>query len=207
MVDLTPLVSGAGRVIIIMLSVVIIGVIAFVGYLKYKDYKRYTDVCIILEKAGDNVVMDKDLGGVFIDNKTNNKRFFLKKHQVGLDPDNIPWVPGSKGQRYVYLLRVGLKNFRYLNMRIPADGKFIITVGEEDVNWALNAYEKYKKIFGSTLLQQLLPYIGIALMGVFILAMFVLLFNKIGILTEVAKAFEEAAKAFAQAKSGTTVIQ
>jgi dipeptidyl-peptidase-4 len=43
--------------------------------------------------------VSSDVGGVFVDTKTNNKRFYLKNSDVGLDPDNIPFILNGKGQK------------------------------------------------------------------------------------------------------------
>ena len=188
-------------------GVVVIGGVVYVVARFYLIWKRNDTTCIILEEDGfGSTSMVRDLAGVYVDNKTQNKRFFLKDNNVGLNPDKIPYIRNIKGKKYVFLRKVGLKNFNYINLDQLFTENPKIMVGEEDVNWAINAYERQKKVFGTTLLQQLLPYIGITIMGVFILGMLVVLFQKVEVLAEVAEAFKEAAQAFAQAKSGTTVV-
>lgn len=199
--------AGALNTAILIGSVVFVGaIIIFIVYM-YMNYKRYDTVCIIIERAAGGIpLLSRDMGGIYVEKRTNNKRFFLKASNAGLDPDNIPYIMNTKGQKIVYLLKTGLKNFRYLDLNVFEDYNFKITVGEEDVNWALNAYERHKKVFGSTLLEKLLPYIGIAMMGVFILGMIVVVLKEMGVLKEVAIAFADAARAFSAAKSGTTII-
>ena len=188
-------------------GIVIIGGVVYVVARFYLIWKRNDTTCIILEEDGfGSTSMVRDLAGVYVDNKTQNKRFFLKNNNVGLNPDKIPYIRNTKGKKYVFLRKVGLKNFNYINLDQLFTENPKIMVGEEDVNWAINAYERQKKVFGTTLLQQLLPYIGITIMGVFILGMLVVLFQKVEVLAEVAEAFKEAAQAFAQAKSGTVVV-
>lgn len=193
--------------ITVVLTTVFIGIAVIIGVRQYLNWKRYDTLVYIIEHAsGDTLMISSDQGGVYVEKKTNNKRFFLKKNDVGLNPDNIPYIINSKGQKAVFVLKTGLKNFHYLDMKFLKDLKFKVEVGEEDVNWALNAYEKHKKVFGETLLQKLLPYIGIALMGLFILAMIVVVLQKMNVLVEVAEAFKEVAKINAQAGSGTAII-
>jgi hypothetical protein len=169
--------------------------------------KRYTHTCVILESiGGKNLVVDTDEGGISIDPKTNNKRFFLKKGNVGLDPDSIPWFPRKDGKPIVFLLKFGLKNYKYVNMKFFDSDSYKIEVGEEDVNWALNSYARAKALFNTTLLQQILPYIGIMLMGIFIVIMLVIVFNKISVLNDVAVALQHVADTLIQLKSGTTVL-
>lgn len=206
--ELSGMLSGILPILMICLVVLIIGTIIIFGIVKYRDYKRYDILCFIIERASGGIpIIDKDIGGVFVDGKTNNKRFFLKTNGVGLDPDNIPYIMNSKGQKVVYLLRFGLKNFKYINIKLPSEDTYLIQVGEEDVNWAVNAYEKYKKVFGTSLLDKLLPYIGIAIVGMITLGIIYVLVQKFEILQGTATALEHAAQAIAQASSGTAIIE
>lgn len=192
---------------IVSFVTIIVGTVVILLVRQIIIWKRYDTITYIIEHAsGDTLMISKDMGGVYVEKKTNNKRFYLKDNDVGLDPDNIPFIINRKGQKAVFLLKTGLKNFRYLDLGYLKDQKFTIEVGEEDVNWALNAFERHKKIFGTSLLEKLLPYIGIALMGVFILGMIAIVLQKLDVLTEVAEAFRKAAEALAQAKSGTTIV-
>ena len=136
---------------------------------------------------------------------TGNKRLFLKNAAVGLDPDNIPYLPTAKGNKYIYLLQTGLKNFRYLNPNIDQEHiKF--TVGEEDVNWALNSYEAQKKRFNTGWLQQYLPFIILGFTVMVMLIMFIYIFNKLPMIGEIAQEMKEVAKLLVEARTGTTVI-
>jgi hypothetical protein len=192
---------------IVSLTTIIIGTIVVFAVRQYMLWKRYDTIVYTIEHAsGDTLMISRDEGGVYVEKKTNNKRFFLKQNDVGLDPDKIPYIINTKGQKAVFVLKTGLKNFRFLDMKFLKDQKFTIEVGEEDVNWALNAYERHKKVFGTTLLEKLLPYIGIALMGLFILAMIVVVLQKMNVLVEVAEAFKEVAKINAQAGSGMAIL-
>jgi hypothetical protein len=190
----------------LLMGILLIGAVLFMLIRMYLQWKKYNYLCLILEKDGfGSPQLTKDSGGIFVDNATRNKRFFLRANNVGLSPDNIPYLPyGNK--RMVFLKRIGLKNFIFISFAEFFNDGGSITVGEEDVNWAINSYERAKKVYGTTLLQQLLPYIGIALMGVFILGMLVIVFQKIGVLQDVAIAFRDTAKILAEAKSGTTIV-
>lgn len=196
------------RVALIIIAVILFLVIAVIGFIRYKNWKRYDIICFIIERASGGIpIISQDTGGVYVDGKTNNKRFYLRKNDVGLDPDNIPFVLNSKGQKVVYLLRFGLKNFKYINISLPSDNTYVMQVGEEDVNWAVNAYEKYKKVFGQSLLDKLLPYIGIAIFGMIALGIVFVLVQKFEVLQQLAVTLKDIAIINAQASSGTTVIQ
>ena len=195
---------------LVIIGTLIIGSICIFIFFKIRDKKRYDTNCIILEKCNNNLIHTKDIAGIYVDNKTNNKRFFLKSNNVGLNPDNVPFIIDSTGKKTVFLYKFGLKNFQYININADSFGALSINVGEEDVNWGINAYEKQKKIFGTTLLEKLLPYIGIALMGLFILGMIVVIMRDIKelmpLMKDLAEALKQTAIALAQANSGTTVI-
>ena len=206
MVTLTGVASGALNVGIL------IGVILIVGggligltllILKWKKYSEYK--CVIFEKDGFGQLKYKvDKAGIFVDSKTKNKRLFLKKHNVGLDPDNVPYLSGAKGSKTIYLYQTGLKNFHYIRMNVS--DHFDITVGEEDVNWAINAYDRQKKLFNQSLLMQLMPFIALAFTSIIILIIFIYFFKDFAVLKDVAIALKEAAQANAQASSGTAII-
>ena len=188
-------------------------VIVFVGgvlitivylYSKYKRYKEYN--VVIFERDGfGQLTQKKDTAGIFVDKKTHNKRLYLRKANVGLSPDNIPYLPSGKGGKTVYVMQTGLKNFQYINYDI--DDKHIKTsVGEEDVNWAINAYERQKKLFSSSMLMQLMPYIAIAFVSIIILVIFIYFFKEFATLKEMAQLLKDMSENVAAAKSGTTII-
>jgi hypothetical protein len=199
--------GGALNAVIIIIFIIvvcsIVGALAW-SYFKSKRYKEYT--CIIWSRNGFGQLQQHlDHAGVFMDRKTNNIRLFLKNANVGLCPDDIPSLPGSKGQKYIYLYRKGLKNFFFLKPDVQMD--FVnIKVGEEDVNWAVNSYEKAKKLFTSNMLLQYMPFIALALVSIIILVMFIYFFKDFKVLKEVAQALQAAAEAMRSASAGTTII-
>lgn len=192
-------------VLIVAIGIIVAVVVAIVlAILSSKKYKQF--IVVIWQKDGFGQFMQKrDEGGIFVDRKTGNKRLFLKNAQVGLDPDNIPYIPTSKGSKYIYLLQTGLKNYRYLKPNI--DQSFInFTVGEEDVNWATNSYEAVKKRFSSNWLMQYLPFIILAFTCMIMLIMFIYIFNKLPAIKEIAIEMNNVVKNLAALKSGTTII-
>lgn len=187
--------------IIILVVVVVFVVLAIIQARRYKQFQ-----VIIWQRDGFGQFIQKyDEGGVFVDSKTGNKRLFLKNAAVGLDPDNIPYIPTAKGNKFIYLLQTGLKNFKYLKPNISTE--FInFTVGEEDVNWAINSYEAQKKRFQTGWLQQYLPFIILGFTTMVMLIMFIYIFNKLPMIKDIAVEMKEVAKLLAQAGTGTTII-
>lgn len=195
--------SGAvGAGIILICIVVLFGIVGLSVWLYYR-WKRYQQYKIIIwERDGlGNIRQLLDNGGIFVDKKTNNKRLFLQRANVGLEPDNIPYVITGNGKKLVYLVRRGLKNFQYIKPTI-AEEKFQFRVTEEDVNWAINAYERQKKIFQTNTLMQYLPFILLAFVSIIILVMFIYFFKEFSTLKDLALAMREAANAMVQYKSG-----
>jgi hypothetical protein len=190
-------------IIFVLVVVSIVGALAW-SYFKTKRYKEY--ICIVWSRNGFGQLQQNfDNAGVFMDRKTNNIRLFLKNANVGLCPDDIPYLPGAKGQKYIYLYRKGLKNFFFLRSDVQMD--FVnIKVGEEDVNWAVNSYEKAKKLFTSNMFLQYMPFIALALVSIIILVMFIYLFKDFKVLRDVATALQAAAEAMRSASAGTTII-
>lgn len=192
---------------IIIGSILIFGAIVVVYLMYMKQVKRYNHKCIIFEMDGlGNIICTTDVAGIFVDGKTKNKRFFLKKNNVGLNPDKVPYIQEGKVKK-VYLKRLGLKNFAYINYAGLFTGEETITVGDEDVNWAINAYDRSKAVFGTTMLEKLLPYLGLILMAVFIIGMIAILMNKIPTVIDKMSELAEILKQMEQIRSGTTIIQ
>lgn len=211
MADAVQLASAAGNTIlnvfIMLFSIVILGAVAIGGFFLYRKKKRYGQFkCIIWERDGFGQITEtSDRAGIFVDGKTKNKRFFLKKANVGLDPDNVPYISRG-GEKFVYLIKTGLKNFQFVKPRIR-DEKVFLEVGEEDVNWAVNSYERQKKVFGTNALLQYLPFIALGFVSMIILIVFIYFFRQFGVLKDVAIALQNAAEALAQASGGTVVLQ
>lgn len=199
--------SGTLNVVIMILSIVLLtGVIlgAFWLWDKKQKYSQYN--CVILERDGFGQLRQTyDKAGVFVDKKTNNKRFFMKKNNVGLTPDNIPYIPTAKGKT-VYLIKHGLKNFAYINFNITKDNTGItLETGEEDVNWAINAYERQKKLFQQSMLMQLMPFIIIAFVTIIIMVIFIYFFKDFATLKDMAQALQQAAIEIGKYKAARVV--
>jgi uncharacterized membrane protein len=193
--------------IIIIVAVVFLTIVGVVYWL-WMQKKRYSQFrCIVWERDGfGQLKMLFDDAGIFVDKKTNNKRFFMKRANVGLEPDNIPYLPSDTGVKYVFLLRTGLKNFTFIRPNIGPQGDVVLKVGEEDVNWAINAYERQKKIFQQSTFMQYLPFIALAFVSIIILIVFIYFFKDFGVLRDAAVALKEASANLAAAKAGTTVL-
>jgi hypothetical protein len=202
------LASVAGTVldiVVMVFSIIFVGGLAIGGtwfYLRSRRYGEYK--CIIFEKDGfGQTSYSTDSAGIYIDKKTNNKRFYMKKNQVGLSPDNIPYVQQGK-TKLVFMQRVGLKNFKLIKINMEFNPDF--QVGEEDVNWAVNSFDKYKKMYVTSPLMQFMPYIMIAFTTIIILVIFIYFFKSFDTLKEVMMQGKEMMQYIAQAKAGTTVI-
>lgn len=188
---------------IINIIVIMVG-LAFVGgatwlYYRWKRYKEYR--CTIWKRdSSGNLNENYDKAGIFVDHKTKNKRFFLQKSNVGLDTDNIPYIV-SGNHKVVYLLQTGLKNFHFIKP-VVSDPNITLTVGEEDVNWAVNAYERQKRLFQQSWLDKYLPFMLLAFVSLIILTMFIYFFKDFAVLKDVAIALKEAS----QIQHGGSVI-
>ena len=188
---------GVILVVIVFVAIVIFGLIILL--MQSKKYSKFRIVIWGVNGFG-QLVQEFDDGGIFVDKKTGNKRLFLKANKVGLDPDNIPYI-SSKGKDFVFLFRTGLKNFRYIKPKIQ-DNDFGFSVGEEDVNWALNTYERQKAMIGKKTWLDYLPFIILAVVSIVILILFIFLFKKFDVLADIATHLDSAA----QALSNKTVI-
>lgn len=216
MVDISAYSSLALNAGVMIGSIIIFAGVAVGLWFAWRIHKRYSQyLCVVFEKDGaGQLVRSSDRAGIFVDSKTKNKRFFLKKANVGLEPDNVPYITSHGGGMFtpsktVFLLRTGLKNFQFISFDVLVSKEqksFDLHVGEEDVNWAINSYERAKTMFASSMLMQLLPWIALAFVGVVMMVIFVYFFQKLDVIKEMAVALKEAATQIAQARSGTLVV-
>lgn len=202
----TAATGGLNATILIVFVIVVCAVIGvgFFYYFREKRFKEYT-VLIWYRDGFGQLQQTIDYGGVYVDQKTNNKRLFLKFADVGLSADNIPFIMGNKGKKYIYLYRNGLKNFFYIKPTVNVDS-VTLHVGEEDVNWAVNSYERAKKLFTASTLLQYMPFIALAFVSIIIMIIFIYFFKDFKVLKEAAQALAQASQYLAAANSGTTVI-
>jgi len=130
----------------VMLGLLIVGYIGFV-YLQRSRMYNYVVHIYYQEKGSRMPIFRTDRGGIFTNAKTGMKRFYLMKNNVGLKPDNIPFIFNGKGSKIVTLYQSGIKNFSFVNAHISPNPGFKMSVGEEDVNWAISAYASWKNRF------------------------------------------------------------
>lgn len=182
----------------------------FIGIVFYiLRSKKYSWIIRVFERdASDNIVqLEDDKGGIFLDKTTNNRLLLLKKHKFGLDPDEIPYIMNSRGKKITYLVKTGLKNYQFLKPNIVGEEKINFNVQDEDVAWAINAYQKYKLPNKNDLLKQILPIIGIAVFGVIVLGGIYMILQEFSVLSSVANALESATSNMKNINTGTTVIE
>lgn len=184
----------------ILTTVLTFGVMFYLRWRKFNEY-----ICIIWHKdAFGQLVQTIDKAGIFVDKATQNKRLFLQKGKVGLNPDIMPYIPSRK-KKFIYLKKDGLKNYRFIKPVI--EDKVKLEVGEEDVNWALNDYEKVKRTFEKrNRLKEVAPYAMFGLVVVAFLAIAIFILRRFDVLAEVSSNLSDAANAIAQAQQNTTVI-
>lgn len=202
------IVSGSINIFIMLFFIILIG--GIVGGLWWwnKQKKKYDVTCLIFEKTGSSIRYDIDIGGIFVDKVTNNKRFYLKRTRVGLEADRVPIINGGKG-KVVLLYRFGLKNFKFIELDFD-NNLPTITVGEEDVNWAINSYDYVKKTFGKWDFAKVTSTIIFIVVVLGIIIVLYQLFNKFDVLVQVAQALKDASanlKEIEIARNATTVIK
>jgi len=200
------MVQGGANTVLLIMVLAVLGVGGWIGYTSYKKWKRYDQFdCLIYAKDGFGQLTKRwDKAGIFVDDKTMNKRFFLKNNNVGLSPDNVPVIPGGK-KSMVVLVQTSLKTFKYVYFNIT-DNIFNFTVGEEHVNWGINAYERQKKLYEGSWWKEYGAYVifGIAVIGIVII--FMVFFQHLDSLELFAASLEKVAEHLGNAGSNTTII-
>lgn len=154
--DLIPAFSFDVSFIIYFFGFIALGFLlaagGFFGFKYMKDKKNFnTIVRIYYQPKGSKApILLHDMGGVFFKSKVNLKRFWLKKHKIGLNPDNIPFITDNKGNRIVTLWQRGMSSFRFVVIGVSDNPGVHYVPGEEDVNWAIAAWHEYKDFIPDT---------------------------------------------------------
>lgn len=189
---------GGGFLVIIILAVMVSLIWYFAG--QAKRYKQFT--CIIFSKdAFGNAIREIDGAGIFTDKTTNMKRFFIRKANIGLDPDKVKYVLSSDGKtKYVYLRKYGLKNYAFYDLtKLLSDDNPELKVTDQDVNWALQEFRKHKALDNKNFWSQYGTYIIWGFAVISTLVLFALLLQKFEILQSVASSISSAANELKQA--------
>lgn len=189
----------------------ILGIIGMFGFILWRSAqkKRLYNylVEIYYQEPGSQAVMKKlDFAGVFTKKKTGLKRLYLMKHNVGLNPDNVPFIFTEKGKRLVTLWQSGLKNFRFVNPTMTSNPGFVMNVGEEDVNWAIASYHEWKERLQFQDWLQKHGHIllwSITIVGSLFIMWFIT--SKFDVMGGIAQAMLQAAQALRDASAGTVV--
>ena len=203
---------GGGILVVIILAS--LGALGWYFYSQAKKYKQF--VCIIFSKdALGNAIREIDSAGIFVDKTTNMKRFFIKKANIGLDPDHVKYIMGTNGKtKYVYLRKYAPKNYAFYDLsKLLAADNAELKVTEQDVNWALQEFRKHKALDNKNFWNQYGTYIIWGFAVITTLVLFALLVQKFDVLQSVAGALsnaatsvKEAAQQLAALKSGTQII-
>lgn len=191
-----------GMIIALLLIGAVVVFAALRLFLFMKKWGQYK--CRIFYKDGaGNLLIKTDDGGVFKDAKTKNQMFFVRKMRTSMKPDNIPFLLEGK-KKVAYFIQVGEKNLRPITDWSIIDGNLKAKVLEEDVNWAVQAYEREKKLLELGIWEKVLPFLIILIPTIAIMIVLLAFFNKFEVLVQVAQYLAEAAKA--QAGGGTMIV-
>ena len=203
---------GGGLLVVIILASM--GSLIWYFITQAKKWKQF--VCVIFSKdAFGNAIREIDHAGIFLDKTTNMKRFFIKKANIGLDPDKVKYIMSTDGKtRFVYLRKYAPKNFAFYDLSKLLDkDNPELKVTEQDVNWALQEFRKHKALDNKNFWNQYGTYIIWGFAVISTLVLFALLVQKFEILSNVASAIssastalKEAAQQLAVARSGSQII-
>ena len=116
----------------------------------------------------------------------------MKKGNIGLDPNNIPYIQSGKIKK-IYLRKYGLKNYAFIKP-ILTEKNTNLMIGEQDLNWMANAFEKLKALLMDKGWLQWMPFIMIAFVTVAIMVIFVYFFKNLDKLQAFGQSLVEASK-------------
>jgi hypothetical protein len=185
--------GGTGIILIICILA------AAAVFLMIKRAMKYDTPVEIIEIDKSGIVYTKDVGGIFF--KKNQRAFWLRKHDVGMNPDTVPYVrtlgKNSKltfwmKNKAVYVFQTGFKEFAYIDPEITND-KIQFRIGDADVSWAINTFEVAKKMQIKEWYTDVLPYIPLIIVGVIMLIIVIYMFKSFPEMKELISAVGETA--------------
>lgn len=192
--------SIIGLIVIVIMSAAIAAGMFFL----IRRWRRYYIPVTIFDYTTTPRTIAFDRGGIFKDHITKNTLFWLKIRKIGLSPDNIPYIPTEKGKA-VFIVRYGLKNFSYWTPPNNTELNFKQSIGQEDVQNALNQYKRGRQLLNNSLLNQILVIAPIAFLTFSLLVILIIIFkfapDMIREMTNLASVMREAY----QTQCGTTV--
>jgi hypothetical protein len=195
MISTTEIMGFATKAVGIF-ALVVIGLVAVtlivLGIMWYSKRKRYNILVRIKQEdpigSGHLKETDTDMGGIFMDKKTSNRLFLLKKYKVGMKPDEIPTYDGP-GIKIVEVLQLSLKSFRYLQspkVIVNSPAALTYQVQDYDVAWATNEVDRlklYQKKSVFDKIKDVLPIIIVFFMSILIIYFFL---SKFSVLSDIA---------------------
>lgn len=214
MVDVQNILSGVlgfGGVVVVLILFVGLCVVGWFFFRNWLKYQQFNVIIFKIDALGNRDAFT-DQGGIFL--KSGQKRFWLKKCKSDITPDTIKYVK-INGKNTVILWQFSDNDFRVVDFSAsnPTIG-ISATVGEEDVNWALNAYERGKKMFAwQGMLKEYMPWIALFFVGIIFVIIFIQFFKKLDLLPQMVNVMKEnvntlkeVTQMLKEIKSGTTVI-
>lgn len=192
---------------LLIFGVFIFGILVFYIGWRIRDYKRYKDyfVMIFNEDEWGQKDVKFDQGGIFVDKKTNNKKFFLRYTGVGMDFENLVYSHGNNGKKIVMLSKKKDSEYQYVKPEFKAKQGIEFSMGEEDLNWGLNSYEKAKTAYEwRNKLLQFAPWMGLIFVGFVFLILCIYVLKQFDVLAQLGTSMEKTATILSQ-NSGVVV--
>lgn len=165
----------------IILIICVLGAVAV--FMMIKRAMKYDTPVEIIEIDESGIVYTKDVGGIFFIKQ--QRCFWLRKHEVGMNPDTVPYVRtlGNNSRlkfwmkpKKVFIFQTGFKEFAYINP-IVNDNRMELRIGDADVSWAINTFEIAKKMQIKEWYTDVLPYIPLIIVGVIMLIIVIYMFK------------------------------
>lgn len=197
-------------IVLFLAGMGILGVGGGIGVWRFFKWKRYNgfNVTIFAEDSFGQKVIRHDRGGIFVEGKTNNKKLFIEKENVGLDYDKLKYIIDSKGKKNIFLVCNKDKDYHFIYPEFVKPTNLQFTMGEEDLNWGINAYERAKNAYDfKNMIMQYLPFAGLVFLGMIFIVFVVVVLKKFDVFVTLADKLHEIALVLKEASTNTQIIK
>ncbi len=159
-----------------------VGIYFLLMYIKYSKF-----ICYIFENdEHGNIFCKKDSAGTFKTAKFGYG-FYLRKSKVRMDPADVPFInlPSKLSIKKLCFIKKQGENYTFLHGKLT-ENNISFEVTEQDLNWGIDALKEGDKLIsGVPIWPQIVAFMIIAIPTLFILVLFVFLFQKIETIAEI----------------------
>lgn len=187
----------------------VIGTIIFAvwRFLQWKKYREFV-VLILEEDEFGQMNVKFDSAGIFVDGRSNQKKFFLRGANVGLKIDDLKYAPCKDGKKLVMIQKFKGSDPKYVYYSVDRKTESVsFGMTEEDLNWGLAMYDRAQNTFEwKNKLLQYAPWMGLVFIGFIFLVVCIVTIKELKVIPEATSTLKDIVQQAVNSKAGTVIL-